>query len=115
MRRGAGRRAYSASAACACAGAYKFQNDKHIRICASCVAGGGWPLTGIIGDPALVEGDGRRAAEDVADVGIRLDGHSAAHDAVVVQRLHASAHEVIKHHGNEHLLLIDREGAGDAL
>lgn len=71
-------------------------------------------LTGIVGDPALVERDGRRAAEDVADIAIGLDGHGAAHDAVIVQRLHASAHEVIKHHGNKHLLLIDGERAGDA-
>lgn len=56
-------------------------------------------LTSIIWNPALVEAAGSAVAEDFAHVGVSLYCDRTPHDAIVVEGLHASLHEVVKLRG----------------
>ena len=56
-------------------------------------------LTSIIWNPALVEAAGSAVAEDVAHVGVSLYCDRTPHDAIVVEGLHASLHEIVKLRG----------------
>jgi hypothetical protein len=69
-------------------------------------------LTCIVGHPALLQG-GRRRVEDLADIGVDLDGDSASHHPVIVEGLHAGRHEVIEHHGDKYLPQ-ESTGRGDS-